>query len=213
MSLSLNSQVAMSRPSAISPRPVLTPPVVLPGGVPLTLSTPPPKAPTPPPSTSTPIPSPIPLPIPSPHSPMFSPLIGQSANPSNHWSPVPHWPPMPILHNNNVGSLQQELLDMQRHFNSAQLDPKTKRACNKMSVVQTQHLEAQIVDLHCLNSEQERMLKNHQVEYKLLQAEVKTLVDSAAASAASTAQAKAYKAFISKNGLCPGHLGWPDRLT
>ncbi|KAE9388641.1 hypothetical protein BT96DRAFT_1003993 [Gymnopus androsaceus JB14] len=75
---SSSSQVAMPRPSAISPRPVSTPPVILPGSVPSTLS-------TPPPSASTPIPSPIPLPTPSLQSPTFSPLVGQSANPSNHW--------------------------------------------------------------------------------------------------------------------------------
>ncbi|KAE9399164.1 hypothetical protein BT96DRAFT_994277 [Gymnopus androsaceus JB14] len=76
----------------------------------------------------------------------------------------PIWfPQMPILQNNDVGALQQELLDMQRCLNSAQLDLETERACNRMSVVQTQHLEAQLADLPRLNSEQEHMLKNRQV--------------------------------------------------
>jgi len=65
-----------------------------------------------------------------------------------------------------------------------------------MATVQTCHLEAQLADLCSMNSEQERMLKNRQVEYELLQGEVRTLADSAAASAASAAQAKAYNALV-----------------
>lgn len=103
---------------------------------------------------------------------------------------------MPTLRTNDVGALQQELLDMQRRLNSAQLDLETERARNRMSVVQTRHLESQLADLRRLNSEQERMLKNRQVEYELLEGEVKVLADSAAASAASAAQAKAYKALV-----------------
>ncbi|KAE9389082.1 hypothetical protein BT96DRAFT_1003616 [Gymnopus androsaceus JB14] len=120
----------------------------------------------------------------------------------SHWLELPHpvrWdplPPMPILRNNDIGALQQELLDMQRRLNSTQLDLETERAHNRMAAVQTRHLEAQLADLCCLNSEQERILKNRQVEYELLQGEVKTLADSAAASAASAAQAKAYKALL-----------------
>ncbi|KAE9383662.1 hypothetical protein BT96DRAFT_1008910 [Gymnopus androsaceus JB14] len=110
-----------------------------------------------------------------------------------HWEPLPQ---MPILRNNNVGALQQELLDMQRRLNSAQLDLETERARNRMSVVQTQHLEAQLADLRRLNSEQECMLKNRQVEYDLLEGEVRALADSAAASTASAAQAKAYKLLV-----------------
>ncbi|KAE9400408.1 hypothetical protein BT96DRAFT_993097 [Gymnopus androsaceus JB14] len=81
-----------------------------------------------------------------------------------HWEPLP---PMPVLRTNDVGALQQELSDMQRRLNSSQLD---------------------------LETERERMLKNHQVEYEMLKGEVRALADSAAASAASAAQAKAYKA-------------------
>ncbi|KAE9384918.1 hypothetical protein BT96DRAFT_950227 [Gymnopus androsaceus JB14] len=109
------------------------------------------------------------------------------------WEPLP---PMPVLRNHDIGPLQQELLDMQRRLNSAQLDLETEWACNRMATVQTRHLEAQLADLRRLNSEQERMMKNRQVEYELLQGEVKTLADSAAASAASAAQAKAYKALL-----------------
>ncbi|KAE9386026.1 hypothetical protein BT96DRAFT_1006480 [Gymnopus androsaceus JB14] len=96
----------------------------------------------------------------------------------------------------SLSSVPQELLDMQRRLNSAQLDLETERARNRMSVVQTCHLESQLADLRRLNSEQERMLKNCQVEYELLEGEVKVLADSAAASAASAAQAKAYKALV-----------------
>lgn len=85
---------------------------------------------------------------------------------------------------------------MQRRLNSTQLDLETERARNRMADVQTRHLEAQLVDLRRMNSEQERMMKNRQVEYELLQSEVRTLADSAAASAASAAQAKAYKALV-----------------
>ncbi|KAE9403684.1 hypothetical protein BT96DRAFT_936306 [Gymnopus androsaceus JB14] len=109
------------------------------------------------------------------------------------WEPLPS---LPILHNTNIGALQQELLDMQRHLNSTQLDLETERACNRMATVQTQHLEAQLADLCSLNSEHERMLKNLQVEYELLQGKVRTLADSAAASTASAAQAKAYKVLV-----------------
>lgn len=103
---------------------------------------------------------------------------------------------MPVLRTNDVGALQQELLDMQRRLNSAQLDLETERARNRMAVVQTRHLESQLADVRRLNSEQEKMLKNRQVEYELLEGEVRTLADSAAASAASAAQAKAYKALV-----------------
>ena len=71
---------------------------------------------------------------------------------------------MPVLRNQDIGSLQQELLDMQRRLNSTQLDLETERARNRMSAVQTRHLEAQLADLRRLNSEQERMLKNREVE-------------------------------------------------
>lgn len=103
---------------------------------------------------------------------------------------------MPVLRTNDVGALQQELSDMQRRLNSSQLDLETERVRNRMAVVQTRHLETQLADLRRLNSEQERMLKNRQVEYELLEGEVRALADSAAASAASAAQAKAYKALV-----------------
>ena len=103
---------------------------------------------------------------------------------------------MPVLRTNDVEALQQELSDMQRRLNSLQLDLETERARNRMAVVQTRHLETQLADLRRLNTEQERMLKNRQVEYELLEGEVRALADSAAASAASAAQAKAYKALV-----------------
>ncbi|KAE9396987.1 hypothetical protein BT96DRAFT_996171 [Gymnopus androsaceus JB14] len=110
-----------------------------------------------------------------------------------HWEPLP---PMPVLRTNNVGALQQELSNMQRRLNSSQLDLETEWVRNQMAIVQTRHLETQLADLCCLNSEQERMLKNCQVEYEMLKGEVRALADSAAASAASAAQAKAYKALV-----------------
>ncbi|KAE9386384.1 hypothetical protein BT96DRAFT_1006132 [Gymnopus androsaceus JB14] len=92
-----------------------------------------------------------------------------------------HWEPLvrsshACIKTNDVGALQQELSDMQRRLNSSQLDLETERARNRMAVVQTRHLETQLADLRRLNSEQERMLKNP--------------------SAASAAQAKAYKALV-----------------
>ncbi|KAE9391362.1 hypothetical protein BT96DRAFT_1001429 [Gymnopus androsaceus JB14] len=110
-----------------------------------------------------------------------------------HWEPLP---PMPVLRTNDVGALQQELSDMQRHLNSSQLDLETERTRNRMAVIQTGIWKTQLADLRRLNSEQERMLKNCQVEYELLEGEVRALADSAAASTASAARPRLTRLWI-----------------